>query len=121
MKKPGLERGPGFFVLADAQSGGQTRAQGLEQRLRTLLIVVNGKTTSADLVKQFGQLGDVQPLLECLIAQGYVREAAVSAAVDFREVRLRLSHALTDAMGPAGDAIASQLEGCQSAVRCVPS
>lgn len=92
----------------------KTRGRGLEQRLRTLLIVVNGKTTGADLVKQFAQLGDVQPVLERLIAEGYVREAPVSAVVDFKEIRLQLSHSLTDAMGPAGDAIALQLEECKS-------
>lgn len=92
----------------------KTRRHGLEQRLRTLLIVVNGKTTGADLVKQFAQLGDVQPVLERLIAEGYVREAPVSAVVDFKEIRLQLSHALTDAIGPSGDAIALQLEGCKS-------
>lgn len=93
----------------------KTRGQGLEQRLRTLLIVVNGKTTGADLVKQFAQLGDVQPALERLIAEGYVREAPVSTVVDFKGIRLQLSHALTDAIGPAGDAIALQLEKCKSA------
>ena len=92
----------------------KTRGQRLEPRLRTLLIVVNGKATGADLVKQFAQLGNVQPMLERLIAEGFVREMSVAANVDFKEVRLQLSHALTDAMGPAGDAIALQLEGCKS-------
>ena len=92
----------------------KTRGQGLEQRLRALLIVVNGKATGADLVKQFEKIGDVRPMLERLIAQGFVREAPASAVVDFKEVRLQLSHALTDAMGPAGDAIALQLEECKS-------
>ena len=92
----------------------KTHAQGLEPRLRTLLIVVNGKTTSADLVKQFERVGNVRPMLERLIAEGFVREVQAAASVDFKEVRLKLSHALTDAMGPAGDAIALQLEGCKS-------
>lgn len=92
----------------------KTHAQGLEPRLRTLLIVVNGKTTSADLVKQFERVGNVRPMLERLIAEGFVREVAAVAKVDFKEARLQLSHALTDAMGPAGDAIALQLEGCKS-------
>lgn len=92
----------------------KTRAQRLEQRLRTLLIVVNGKMTGADLVRQFEPIGDVQPMLERLIAEGIVREAPVPAAVDFKEIRLQLSHALTHAMGPTGDAIALQLEQCKS-------
>ena len=76
---------------------------------------MNGKTTGADLVKQFERVGNVRPMLEQLIAEGFVREVpAAAASVDFKEVRLQLSHALTDAMGPAGDAIALQLEGCKS-------
>ena len=41
----------------------KTHAQGLEPRLRTLLIVVNGKTTGADLIKQFERVGNVLPML----------------------------------------------------------
>ena len=92
----------------------KTHAQGLEPRLRTLLIVVNGKTTGADLIKQFERVGNVLPMLERLLAEGFVREVQAAASVDFKEVRRQLSHALTDAMGPAGDAIALQLEGCKS-------
>lgn len=91
----------------------QTRAHKLEQRLRMLLIVVNGKATGEDLVKQFAALGDITPMLEQLIAQGFVREAAGEA--DFKDIRVRLSQALTEAMGPAGDAIAMQLEACKDA------
>jgi hypothetical protein len=89
----------------------KTRANKLEQKLRMLLIVVNGKATGADLAKQFEAVGDITPMLEQLIAQGYVREAAGGA--DFRDIRVRLSQALTDAMGPAGDTIVMQLQGCR--------
>jgi hypothetical protein len=94
----------------------KTRTQGLDQRLRALLIVVNGKATGAELVKQFERIGNVQPMLERLVADGYVREAAAPepAGAEFKDIRLQLSHALTDAMGPAGDAIALQLEECES-------
>lgn len=90
----------------------KTRACKLEQRLRMLLIVVNGKVTGAELVKQFETVGDITPMLEQLLAQGFVREAG--GAVQFKEIRVRLAQALTDAMGPAGDAIVMQLEGCKS-------
>ncbi|HEX5092962.1 MAG TPA: hypothetical protein VFV84_09775 [Burkholderiales bacterium] len=89
----------------------KTRAHKLEQKLRMLLIVVNGKATGADLAKQFEAIGDITPMLEQLIADGFVREAAGGA--DLKDVRLRLSQALTDAMGPAGDSIVMQLEGCR--------
>jgi hypothetical protein len=92
----------------------KTRAHKLEQRLRMLLIVVNGKATGADLVKQFETVGDITPMLEQLAAQGFVREAGGGAAAGFKDVRIRLAQALTDAMGPAGDAIVMQLEGCRN-------
>jgi hypothetical protein len=93
----------------------KTRAHKLEQRLRMLLIVVNGKVTGAELVKQFETVGDVTPMLERLVAQGFVREAPGGApGAGFEVMRLRLAQALTDAMGPAGDGIVMQLEGCKS-------
>ena len=104
-----------------------TRKHKLEQKLRTVLIVVNGKATGAELVKKFAQIGDVAPLLEQLLAGGFVQEAAgappaaapraAPPAPDaaFKEMRVELSHLLTDAMGPAGDAITLQLEECRTA------
>jgi len=90
----------------------ETRGHKLEQKLRTLLIVVNGKATGADLVKQFEQIGDIRPMLEQLLAGGFV-EAAASAA-DFKEIRIQLAQSLTDALGPAGDPIVMRLEACKS-------
>lgn len=104
-------------VLQKTEKGAeeiQTRRHKLEQRLRTLLIVVNGKATGADLAKQFEQIGDVRPMLEQLLAGGFIREAAGASAADFKEIRVQLSHALTDVLGPAGDAIALQLEECRT-------
>jgi hypothetical protein len=90
----------------------QTRKHKLEQKLRTLLIVVNGKATGADLLKQFEQIGDVRPMLEQLLAGGFIEAAA--PAEEFREVRIQLAQALTDALGPAGDSIVMRLEACKS-------
>jgi len=93
----------------------ETRRHKLEQKLRTLLIVVNGKATGAELLKQFEQIGDVRPGLERLLAGGFVEEAAPGmGAAEFRDLRVQLSHALTDVLGPAGDAITLQLEQCKN-------
>ena len=89
----------------------KTRVNRLEQRLRTILIVVNGKATGAELARQFESIGDIRPMLEQLLAQGFIREAAGGAG--FKEARVRLSQALTDAMGPAGDSIVMQLQECR--------
>lgn len=95
----------------------QTRQHKLEQKLRNLLIVVNGKATAGELVKQFEQIGDVAPLLEQLLAGEFIREAqgAAAAGGEFKEIRLQLSQLLTDALGPPGDAIVMQFEECNSA------
>lgn len=95
----------------------QTRQHKLEQKLRNLLIVVNGKATAGELVKQFEQIGDVAPLLEQLLAGEFIREAQGTAAAggEFKEIRLQLSQLLTDALGPPGDAIVMKFEQCRSA------
>jgi len=89
----------------------QTRKYHLDQRLRTLLIVVNGQLTAGQLVDRFGRLGDVEPLLTQLLEQGFVRGAA---SENYRDIRLQLSQALSDALGPDGDPVVMQLESCKS-------
>jgi hypothetical protein len=93
-----------------------TRKYKLEQRLRSLLIVVNGKATAGELVEMFAQAGDITPRLEKLIAEGFVAEAAgaAGAAGNFEATRSELSRALSDALGPAGDAVCIKLEECDS-------
>lgn len=90
----------------------ETRRHKLDQRLRNILIVVNGKATGAELVQKFQQIGDVTPVLEQLLVGGFIREIASEA--DFREVRVALAQSLTDALGPQGDPIVMELEGCKS-------
>ena len=51
-----------------------TRKNKLEARVRAVLIMVNGKTTAAQLSQKFG--GDVTPLLQQLLAQGFIQETA---------------------------------------------
>lgn len=95
----------------------QTRQHKLEQKLRNLLIVVNGKATAGELVQQFEQIGDVTPQLEQLLAGEFIREApgAAAAGGEFKEIRLQLSQLLTDALGPPGDAIVMKFEECKTA------
>jgi hypothetical protein len=90
----------------------ETRKHKLEQKLRTLLIVVNGKATGADLVRQFEQIGDIRPMLEQLLAGGFIE--SVAPAADFKAMRIELAQALTDALGPAGDPIVMRFEACKS-------
>jgi hypothetical protein len=93
-----------------------TRKYKLEQRLRSLLIVVNGKATAGELVEMFAQAGDITPRLEKLIADGFIAEAAGAAASsgNFEAARSELSKALSVALGPAGDSVCMKLEECSS-------
>lgn len=103
----------------------ETRKYHLDQRARTLLVVVNGKTPVAELVKRFEVMGDVTPKLERLVAHGFVAEAQPAAdawpaetaapAVNFQDVRAQLARAMFDALGPDGDSITAKLEACRSA------
>lgn len=101
----------------------ETRKHKLDQRTRALLIVVNGKATAAELLKKFEQMGDVTPMLEQLLARGFIAEgagaaagapAAAPAGPDFKALRAELAQAITAALGPGGDAISGQIEECQS-------
>src|SRR5512134_3773358 len=115
-------------ILAKTAKGTEelaTRKHRLEQRKRALLIVINGKATAAELMKKFEAMGDISPMLEQLLADGFVAAAAAAAPAgapaapapakdDFAAVRARLVRAITDALGPDGDAIAQKMEACAS-------
>ena len=103
----------------------ETRKYKIDQRSRALLIVVNGKSTGAELLKKFEQMGDVTPMLEQLLANGFIAEGpgaagpgapapAAAAGADFKALRAELSQAITAVLGPGGDAITEQIEECKS-------
>lgn len=102
----------------------ETRKHKIDQRSRALLIVVNGKSTGTELLKKFEQMGDVTPMLEQLLANGFIAEGAgaagpgapapAAAGVEFKALRAELSQAITAVLGPGGDAIAEQIEECKS-------
>lgn len=102
----------------------ETRKYRLDARRRALLIVVNGKASAAELMKKFEAMGDISPMLEQLLAEGFVAAgaavaptagapaAAASAGEGFPALRARLVRAIVDALGPGGDAIAEKMEDC---------
>lgn len=105
----------------------ETRKDRLEPRKRALLIVVNGKASAAELMKKFEAMGDISPMLEQLLADGYITAGAATAAGpaaaaalpaaakdDFPAARAQLVRAITDALGPGGDAIAEKMESSGS-------
>jgi pyruvate/2-oxoglutarate dehydrogenase complex dihydrolipoamide acyltransferase (E2) component len=107
----------------------KTRAHGLTQRLRSLLIMVDGAATVGDLIARLEGVTDVQLGLQTLVDQGYVEisgagaaaqapaaKAAAAArdapaAAQSREQALSaLSRMLHDALGPDADALSGALE-----------
>ena len=107
-----------------------TRKYKLDMRTRALLIMVNGKSTAAEIQQKFGQMGDVSAKLEQLVAQGFVAAAAESASAqaaasggsgagsadgaNFERIRAELARSMSDTLGPAGDGITVKFEACES-------
>ena len=97
-----------------------TRKYKLDMRARALLIMVNGKSTAAEIQQKFGQMGDVSAKLEQLVSGGFVAEAAGATTAGqksggFESARAQIAKAMTDALGPSGEAITEKLEVCESA------
>lgn len=65
----------GTAVLAKTAKGLEevkARTHGLAQKLRTLLIMVDGTATAADLIAKFGGVPEVAAALESLLSDGFV-------------------------------------------------
>ena len=122
-------------VLAKTAKGVEelaSRAHGLPQRLRSLLIMVDGNSTAGDLVAKFSGIAGVETSLEALVEQGFVeirgtRAAAPAAApagaaapsapavTETRAQALaKLTRLLHDALGPDADPLTSRLEAARS-------
>lgn len=107
----------------------ETRENRLEHRLRALLIMVNGRSSAGEIAAKFSQLGDVLPMLQQLVAQGFVsaggaptapadRRAAGPAAVpalgDLKRAQVELCMYLRDALGPDADLVTAKIEACKT-------
>jgi hypothetical protein len=103
-----------------------TRAQGLPPRLRSLLILVDGKRSDADLGRLVPDVDDaLARLMQAGLIQA-VRSSAASAPVppppaarptepDFRTLRRDAVRAIIDLLGPAGETVAMKLEKADDA------
>ncbi len=109
------------------------RVHGLPQKLRSLLILVDGNSTAGDLVAKFSGLPGVETSLDALVAQGFVEirgtpaaapagapaaAAAPPGAGAVTETRAKalaaLIRLLHDALGPDADSLALRLETARS-------
>lgn len=131
------------FVKTDQGREALTsRPAGLGPRLRSLLIMVDGKRSVGDLDKLLGNDGAAEPLLEQLAAQGWVEGGAPTApvasaapvgaaqaaaegpatlppssvdALAFPDARRLVVRFINDQLGPMGETLAIKVESCKSA------
>ncbi|MBN9369748.1 MULTISPECIES: hypothetical protein [unclassified Hydrogenophaga] len=109
-----------------------SRPSGLGPRLRSLLIMVDGKRSVADFDKLLG--ADAAPLLEQLAGQGWVQgegaapdgvatgdgvapapaPADAAPALPFAEARRLVVRFVNDQLGPMGEPLALRIEGCKT-------
>lgn len=119
-----------------------SRPAGLGPRLRSLLIMVDGKRSVGELDKMLGSDGAAAPLLEQLAAEGWIEGSAAPAAppaaspaaspaavadgpatlppptadaLPFPEARRLVVRFINDQLGPMGEPLAIKVEGCKSA------
>ncbi|MCU0761983.1 MAG: hypothetical protein MUF76_03130 [Hydrogenophaga sp.] len=118
------------------------RPAGLTPRLRSLLIMADGKRTVADLDKMLGGEGTAAPLLEQLVAQGWIQVVvpapgaarapgaapaqgvaagappsvfAVGDIWPLSDARRRVVRFINDQLGPMGEPLAMRIEDCKTA------
>ena len=125
-------------VLAKTAKGAEelkSRSHGLAQKLRSLLIMIDGTSSAGDLIAKFGGIPDVEAGLQALADQGFVEirggpqaspgapaaappapaavpgAPAASAALQTRQQALSaLTRMLHDAIGPDADVLTGRLE-----------
>jgi hypothetical protein len=104
------------------------RDRHLPARLRSLLVMADGKCSGAELVARGKAVGDAVAYLEQLVAEGYIEaieaatpapaatpaaapaaaEAALPALVQFA------SHQLIARLGPSADTLTARLDACRN-------
>ncbi len=108
-----------------------TRQHGLGPKLRSLLIMVDGKRTFDDLVKVSQAFGDTDQLLGQLLQDGFIEPGAAAArpapvvsalAPVISEPKMSLAEAqryvvrrLTDIMGPNAEGLCLRIEATRNA------
>ena len=104
----------------------------LAPRLRTLLILVDGRSSSAELAEKAASLGGIAPMLAELAAQGFITAAGAPVAASVAaatpgatQAPGGISRSLDDArrhaidqilsyLGPGGDMLTERLEKAQT-------
>lgn len=118
----------------------ETRSHRLPPRLRSALIVVDGKRSDVELARLV--LQDPEGTLQALLAEGFIEAApaparpaaparapaaapadepaAPPAALPFEQARRESVRALTDLVGPVGEALSLRIERARTAEELRP-
>jgi hypothetical protein len=119
-----------FQKTAKGEEDITRRSHGLAPRARSLLIMVNGKTTGEELRKRGEALGGGIDLFALLVEGGFIEPAA--SAVDspepvphkfgsaHAEAVKFASHFIVEALGPAYDELGGRVEACRDPAKLVP-
>jgi len=107
------------------------RCHGLTPRARSLLIMVNGKTTGEELRKRGDALGGGIDLFQVLVEGGFI--GPLASAVDspaspapspfgpaHAEAVKFASHFIVESLGPAYDELGGRVEACRDPAKLVP-
>jgi pyruvate/2-oxoglutarate dehydrogenase complex dihydrolipoamide acyltransferase (E2) component len=116
----------------------KSRTHGLAQKLRSILIMVDGTATAGDILARFGGIPDVEAALETLVGQGFVEpkgakaaaaapgasaapsKAPAAASPQTREQAMSaLARYLIDNLGPDADDLTARLERARTGVEFV--
>jgi hypothetical protein len=123
-KKEQLDEGIVYDKTEKGLEEIQTRKNNLQQRFRTLLIVVDGKKTRGGILKQFSTLEGAAAALDELEQKGFIMKKvdvpapAVLAADEEQQqtkrVKAFMLNTLNDAVGSMGLSLIESLRRCET-------
>lgn len=114
-----------YVKTAKGQEEVATRAFQLPSRVRSLLVMVDGKNSGEQLVANTAALGDSAAFFSMLVEGGFIEAVAASSLAATaaptenvkappKELVRKVCHLVTDILGPAGDSLTLRLEKAAS-------
>lgn len=121
-----MDRSAVLRKTAKGQEEFATRAYRLPARLRSVLILVDGRLTAAEIVDRARHFGDAEQFLTSLVEEGFVESAPsapppaqsaapVAASAPLVAVRRAAVAFLHEKFGPDADAMAVKIEEARDA------
>ena len=133
MGAPVIQKNLIYHKSAKGAEAIATRQHGLSPKLRSMLIMIDGKRSFEELVQVSQMLGNTEELLGQLLDQGFIEPGANAApapshaasapaalapaagpALTLAEAQRYVSHRLTDLLGPNADELCLRIEGAKN-------